>query len=388
MKKSRTAIGNDDEYHPNRHLASRGLDWRWPWHPENPGFLKTHKSRRIAGVMSLFDEIQDEILSSVPLSTVLRKAKVLAYRLKNQEFKDWVEHELNGYDDQSSLPEYREISTHSLGNFINSGWKMTDVPIPTNNIPRELRETVNEVHLVQGIKQLESHLDTLGQSKQDTLAIQWPANLLPLLNERVLATMNCIGAWRVISKGQITGIIENTRNRLLTFILELAELYPDDAAAGFSAAGKNIPDEQIRQVFNYYIMGGAHNILSSGSAISQGGTMAIFDQRNQNVNYQYNAAGDINFDSVRNRAQLIGQLEKLKDELAKAGSAGAIDPEVVTDAGYQITKAIQQSQRPEPNKKTMLDHINSAKTLIHGAASAAGIVAALAKAAELASHFF
>jgi hypothetical protein len=53
--------------------------------------------------MSLFDEIQLEILSPASLSAVLRKAKVLAYRLKNQEFKNWIEHELNGYKDQGSL---------------------------------------------------------------------------------------------------------------------------------------------------------------------------------------------------------------------------------------------------------------------------------------------
>jgi hypothetical protein len=342
----------------------------------------------ITGVMNLFDEIQSDVLSDVPLSTVLRKGKVLAYRLKNQEFKDWIEHELNGYDDEDSLPEYRKISTHSEGNFINSAWKMNDAPIPMNNIPRELREVVNGVHLTQGAGELESLVETLNDSKTDKLSVPWPANFLPLLNERVYANMYCIGAWRVITKGHVTGIIENTRNRLLTFILELAELYPEEAKEGFNHAGGKIPDERIRQVFNYYIMGDAQNIVSSGSNISQGGTMAIFDQRNQKVNYQYNAAGDINFDRVRNSVELIGELEKLKAELSKAASAGVIDAEIVTDAEYQITKAIQQSQKPEPNKKAILGYINDAKALIEGVASATGMVTALVKAAELVQQFF
>lgn len=338
--------------------------------------------------MSLFDEIQTEILSFTPLSTVLRKAKVLAYNLKNQEFKDWVEHELNGYEDKDSLPEYRKISTHSQGNFINSAWKMDDAPIPPNNIPRELRDLINEVHMPQGIKELESHLETIDNSKGDKLSVPWPANFLSILNERVYANMYCISAWRVITKGHITGILENTRNRLLTFVLELAERYPEEAKEGFNTAGRKIPDEQIRQVFNYYIMGGAHNIVSSSNAVSQGGNMAIFDQRNQNVNYQYNATGDINFDRVQNRVELIGELEKLKAELSKAASAGVIDAEIVTDAEYQITKAIQQSQKHEPNKKTILEHINSAKTLIEGVAATTGMVTALVEVAELVHQFF
>jgi hypothetical protein len=338
--------------------------------------------------MTLLDEIQSEILSGASLSTALRKAKVLAYRLKNQEFKDWVEHELNGYEETSPLPEYRKISTYSTGNFLKPGLKMNDVPIPTNNIPREIREVINEVNMRQGIKELEALLETIGNSKSDKLAVPWPANLLTLLSGRVFEYAACLGAWRVITKGHITKIIENTRNRLLTFILELSELFPEAAKEGFDARVKTLPDEQVGQVFNYYIMGGTHNIVGSARTISQGGNMAIFDQRNQNVNYQYNAAGDINFDRVQNRVELVGELEKLKAELSRASASGAIDGEIVTDAEYQITKVIQQSQKAEPNKKTMLEHINKAKTLIEGVAVATGIIGALVKAGELVQRLF
>lgn len=338
--------------------------------------------------MSLFDEIQHEIVSSASLSAVLRKAKVLAYRLKNQEFKDWIEHELNGYENKQALPEYRKIQTHSNGNFLNSAWKVSDAPIPPNNIPAEFREFATEVNMFQGIKELEALLETLDNAKTDTLSEPWPANLLPLLNERVYANMLCMGAWKVITKGNIAGIIENTRNRLLSFILELTERYPEVANEEPRSAAASVPDDQIRQVFNYYIMGDSTNIVSSAKTVSQGGNMAIFDQRNQKVNYQYNAAGDINFDRVQNRVELVAELEKLTAELAKASSAGAIDAEIATDAGYEITKAIQQAKKPEPNKKTILDRISNAETLIKSVSVVTGLVAALAKAAELVHKFF
>ena len=174
----------------------------------------------------------------------------------------------------------------------------------------------------------------------------------------------------------------------MTFILELADRYPEEAKEGFAKTGRMIPDDQIRQVFNYYIMGGAHNIVSSGDALSQGGDMAIFDQRNQNVKYQYNAAGDINLDRVQNRAEFISELEKLKGEISRAAAAGAIDAEIVTDAEYQITKAIQQSQRAEPDKAAILDHIKEAKSLVEGVNSATGLLTALVKAVELVRQLF
>jgi myo-inositol-1-phosphate synthase len=56
--------------------------------------------------------------------------------------------------------------------------------------------------------------------------------------------------------------------------------------------------------------------------------MPVFDQRGQKVTYQYNAAGDINFGNVQNRADLISELKKLKDEISKAGEAEVIDAEI------------------------------------------------------------
>jgi hypothetical protein len=236
-------------------------------------------------------------------------------------------------------------------------------------------------------QEIESQIETLESTKRDTLRISWPAEILSYLSNRVYQYMTCYEAWSIITKGHLVQILDTTRNRLLTFILELADRYPEQAKASFDT-NRRIPDEQIRQVFNYYIMGGAHHLVSSASNVSQGGTMAIFDQRNQQVNYQYNAAGNINFDNVQNRVDLVGELEKLKAELATASAAGVIDGEIVTDAEYQITKAIQQSQKAEPNKTALSEHLQNAKSILEGVTSAAGMVTALAKAIELIQTLF
>ena len=116
--------------------------------------------------------------------------------------------------------------------------------------------------------------------------------------------------------------------------------------------------------------------------------MAIFDQRGQHVTYQYNAAGDINFGAVQNRMDLVGELGKLQREMIQAKQAGVFDEGVATDAEYQLTKAVQEAKKPAPDKKTMLDHLTSAKTLVEGVAAAGGLVTALTKAVELVQQFF
>jgi hypothetical protein len=116
--------------------------------------------------------------------------------------------------------------------------------------------------------------------------------------------------------------------------------------------------------------------------------MAIFDQRGQQVTYQYNAAGDINLGAVQNRMDLVGELGKLQAEMTKAKQARVLDEGVATDAEYQLTKAVQEAKKPAPDKGTVLGHLTNTKTLVEGVSAAGSLVTALTKAAELVQRFF
>jgi hypothetical protein len=124
------------------------------------------------------------------------------------------------------------------------------------------------------------------------------------------------------------------------------------------------------------------------TGINQGDNMAVFDQRNQKVNTQYNAAGDINFNAVQDKSEFIAELEKLKVEFLKVAKQEAIDGEIVTDAEYQLTKAIQQAQKTEPQKTTIIEHLKNAKQLVDGVTATTGLLTALTKAIEMASTIF
>lgn len=116
--------------------------------------------------------------------------------------------------------------------------------------------------------------------------------------------------------------------------------------------------------------------------------MSVFDQRDQNVNYQYNAAGNINIDNVQNADDLIGELAKLLDEIGKAKQVGVIDEDDAIDAEYQVQKAIQVAKKPEPDKKSFADHMSRAKMLLDGTKETAGLVTAVLKLIETAQDVF
>jgi hypothetical protein len=61
---------------------------------------------------------------------------------------------------------------------------------------------------------------------------------------------------------------------------------------------------------------------------------------------------------------------------------------VATDAEYQLTKAVQETKKPAPDERTMLDHLSHAKTMVEGVTAVGCLVSALTKAVELVQQFF
>ena len=116
--------------------------------------------------------------------------------------------------------------------------------------------------------------------------------------------------------------------------------------------------------------------------------MSIFDQRNQEVGYQFNAAGNINFGKVHNSLDLILELEKLQDELNKAIALKVFDNDKANEVAEQLKESLKHAQKSPPNKRKILEHLIELKSIIENVAAAAGIVTAIIKAIELVEKYF
>ena len=216
--------------------------------------------------MIYITEIQQDILNSnVQLSSILRKAKVFAFQLKNHDFSNWVENELNGYKlkELEDLPNYRIVRTQSFGHFTGPfGSGLRNAPIPTIGLSEEIQKMANKIYFIQSIRELESMIET----GQDHFQLAWPANVIPIIADKIIEDMILMQAWRLVSKEQVVGVVDTVRNRLLTFILELNEL--DPSLSGNTQASKKLPVNKVTQIFNNYILGN-NNIVGSGSEFAQ-----------------------------------------------------------------------------------------------------------------------
>lgn len=219
--------------------------------------------------MSLLREIQAAAIDSdVPLATLLRKCKVLAARLGNDEFKAWIDRELNGYDSKEELPEYRIVHVNSKGHFsghFQSGMRNADIPLVC--MPEELRENLAHSYLMQPIAALE---DLIARTDGGTLNEAWNPDIVAAFGRDIYQNMNCLQAWKVISVGALVAAADTIRTRVLNFVLEIEAENPD---AGEAPLNSNpLPLDRVQHIFNTNIYGDVQNLANASPGAQQHAT--------------------------------------------------------------------------------------------------------------------
>src|SRR5882724_2457356 len=216
--------------------------------------------------MSLLREIQAAATDqSTNTATLLRKCKILAVRLGNEEFKQWIDNELNGYKTIEELPEYRIIVTGSYGYFVGGfGMQAPNLPIPPSCLPENLRKWVTTCHLMQAISSYESCID--GDERDDSHE-PWPADMTARFASKIYQRVNCIRAWKLIPHNAIVGLVDTVKTRVLNFVIGIEAEDPDAGEAPLHQPP--LSQEKTTQIFNTYITGNVQNVATGGSDFRQ-----------------------------------------------------------------------------------------------------------------------
>lgn len=238
--------------------------------------------------MSLLRDIQNSAVSSESKVTdLLRKCKILAARLGNKNFELWIENELSGYKSKEKLPSYRiirnvEIKGHFGGPF---GSGLRNASIPPACLDKKIQEILISEYLMSGISVYEELLFT---SDTGTFQVSIPSDFLVLYGDKIYENMSCLEAWKVIPRGIIVGLIDDVRNRVLSFALEIEKVNPEAGEAPLNT--EPIPQKSVSQIFNTHIYG---NI----GAISSGNENTV---QYQTININNN------FDGLKQELQKLG----------------------------------------------------------------------------------
>jgi AbiTii len=216
--------------------------------------------------VKIIRQIQDDILNHQSrLESILLKAKVLAYYLGNDDFKEWVKNELDGYCD-NLLPDYRINDAIIIGTFFNGVYMHKGTTIAITDIDPGLRNSTSKLYISHGVTGLEE------MAKQEKLCMplegEW-IHLYNIFNAESLRKghYQLIDAHRPIIGADISQILGTIRSRLLDFILEISSDWDIDR--------ESISVDRIEQIFQFTINNHAEAVNMSSLDRKDGDTYNV-----------------------------------------------------------------------------------------------------------------
>ncbi|MHB9134668.1 MAG: AbiTii domain-containing protein [Armatimonadota bacterium] len=152
---------------------------------------------------------QDAMENNSTVSELLRKALVVAKKLRIADFEIWVSHELNGYPTNTEIPEYREVVGSIKAWNPYHGW----VPIIIED--SNVAELCSRRMIRQAVGSLEALL-----SGHESGSLQVPfshdieADLMRSMNIPLQPSLH-------VGSSQVNGILHSVRNTVLNWALDL-----------------------------------------------------------------------------------------------------------------------------------------------------------------------
>jgi hypothetical protein len=185
----------------------------------------------------------------------LVKTKVLLHQLGRKDLVEWVNNEINGYDDNAPLPAYRILEAGVRGDVSNGVYSYSSHPLPTLHLEKNVRERFEKVEMRDSIAVLERLADDDKQGLQRPLPIEACA----LFSKALTGGYQVQRAWCALGVGRMAQILSQVRSKLLDFLLELSE-----------RIGEDMSEEEVKRVaqspetgsmFNHAIFGDNVTIL-------------------------------------------------------------------------------------------------------------------------------
>ena len=283
-------------------------------------------------VPELIDMASDPAIATTDL---LRRALVVARRLRVPDLIDWINSELNGFT-SGELPEYRLLRGESVAENPYHG-------IIPFFVPPEIADLMAQFPVRQSIPEL---IHLLGS--EHGIFHHYPAsieqNLMNMMRQGSGVAMRPALKFSTV---QIQGVIETVRSRILDWALDLEERGVLGEGMTFSPMEKQIVQEQH---YNF------NNV--SGSQIQIGSDGSTQTQTNAITN------------DLAALKSLIGALGDVLDQKAVVGSTA-------DELRAELATLKAQASSPKPKWEVIKATARSIKTIGEGAAG--NILGELAK---------
>ena len=170
--------------------------------------------------------IKDISYDKISLDQALTRAKLIAYKIDNDEFISWISRELNGYDDLDIIPEYRELHCDIVARVENPYNGTRLVPIDLTEFDRSIDGNLYKFNYTLSIFGVEQNLEAVKHSNEQYGYIDFPIEIVRDISKLVQQN-NISDVSRKMQFSQLHNILSITKQRLLDTLLELNKAFPD-----------------------------------------------------------------------------------------------------------------------------------------------------------------
>ena len=280
---------------------------------------------------SLVTELQREALDkSVEVADLLRKALVVARKLRIEEIQTWLKSELNGYSNVEEIPEYRSVHGEVKAfNPYNGMW----MPIVFAESTADLHRSLISRKCAQSVAELEDLLE----DKSGMLIMPYPSGVTARLTNALDLDSPPV---LIISGAKLRGILDATRTTVLEWALQLEE-------QGITGEGFSFSKEEQTAA-----SGVVFNIGSMSHSQIQGGTSR---------STQMFRVSEIDIDAVRSLAK---ELESLLSNLNLGGTERE-------ELNQEIATLKAQIGSPKPKSAILRESLLSIRKILEGATGSA-----------------
>lgn len=162
---------------------------------------------------SPIDELENEILNNGEISSILRKALIIANKLNLTDFEEWIKSELNGYEDYSELPEYRKIDCELVQDRIDG---IVAAYTITQNEPVFIEDSeINALARKLYYRGSISEIISICNEHEKGVRFNTPRELQQLLGN--------VAVYRLCHISKLENIIEQVKNELIFWCIKLDE---------------------------------------------------------------------------------------------------------------------------------------------------------------------
>lgn len=279
---------------------------------------------------SVVIELQRDALDrKVPVTDLLRKALVVAKKLKILELEEWITKELSGYSETDTVPDYRVITGQVRGWNPYRGWQ----PIYFPNA--EMEEKLSQRGNCQTIAEIENFVNE--RSEKGTLQIPFTGKIHKQLCN---AIGDQIDISLIVQPSNLVRIIDAVRTIVLNWSLKLEEDGIMGEGLSFTATEKQEVGNHSYNINNFYGSVLGSQIQQATSHSSQAIEIKAFSQEET--------------------TKLLNDLRQVLPDLP-------VSNEIKDELSAEIKTVESQIESPKPKSSIIHESLRSIRNVLEGA---------------------